>query len=615
MVQNIKMKLNSTDISWYITIIVIVGLFIRVYQIAPNPIDQDEPIFVRRAVYCGAGNFNTYMPYAFWVYVLFLLYTVSAGIAFVLGIFHNISDVAKLYVVDPSFFYISGRLLSALIGTATIYATYRLGKSVYSKRAGIIAALLFTFFPIHVIYSRLVAYQIPATLFVLLSIWRISKISNVTTASNAIKEYLVAGFLIGISISTHPSGFLLIVPFMVSHALRVHGENKTFHIQHYVFNRTLLIGLGAILCGMFIGSPFFLIDYRNGVLSYLPSYMTGQIDPARTISQDGSFLIQLGGIFIRRSGAGYLLAFTIVISFWYRIWKRTKIDLIFLSFVGAHILVLAYLTRKAARDIIPIAPLLMLFVGVFLDDAVMFFKDKVPLQKIPGMGAPIYVFLVMALLAYPVSRVLRAEREWSKLDTRIVLRNWVKQNIPPGTAMVVEGLKIHPDAEAVREKIKDLENLGSHKAKQLSNIHVSSTFPVREPEIQNRNTPRWNPRLKSEEVKRFLERYLIWEYSHYLETEAPQQGYKLASTTLYNQDRLNFFAIYPSVPGDYQMDRFKDIKYFIFSQGCINRARENPQERYRLPLYEWVQQNATVVKVLKPNKKLSGPEILVFKRR
>ena len=577
-----KIKHHFMDIPWYIWTIVFVGFVLRIYQIASNlpfVTYTDESLFVWRAIYCGTGDLNPYplMPYAFHIYILFLLYSALASIAFILGIFHSVWDVAKLYLTNPSFFYISGRLASALMGTATIYITYRLGKLVYSKRVGIVAASLLTFFPTHVLYSHIVAYQIPAMLFILLSIWRIFKISNVTTASSTIKEYLVTGFLIGISISTHPSGFLLLVPFVVSHALRVYGGNKPFHIQHYVFNRTLFIGLGAILFGMFIGSPFYFIDYRNGILSYLPSYMTGQIDPTRTISREGYILPWLA---ILTDKVGYLLTATIIISFLYiivsslyKVRRQTKFDWIAFSFVSAYIFALVYITRREERDLLPIVPLLMLFVGVLLDDVMLFFKNR--FHRAPGwVGTSIYVIGVIILLAFPVRNVFNIEREFSKIDTRSILSDWVKRNIPPGTTMVTEAwiIKLDPDTETVNEKMRALEAFGGGKSESV-----------------------------------------IQAYSYYLETGASQRGYKLVSTTQYDANLL--FGILPYVPQDYEIDRFKDTKYFIFLQENIDRAREKPQEHFRLPLYEWIQQNADLVKLLKPSGNVKGPEILVFKRR
>ena len=61
------------------------------------------------------------------------------------------------------------RAFSALIGTASVYALFLLGKELYSKKAGYIAAILLSINYTHIIYSQEIRPYILLCLFTCLS--------------------------------------------------------------------------------------------------------------------------------------------------------------------------------------------------------------------------------------------------------------------------------------------------------------------------------------------------------------------------------------------------------------------------------------------------------------
>jgi hypothetical protein len=70
---------------------------------------------------------------------------------------------------------LAGRLLSAALGIATIFLVYRTGRLLYGPSAGAIAALLMAVMPYHVIVTRQVLLDGPATFFTTLSLYLIAK--------------------------------------------------------------------------------------------------------------------------------------------------------------------------------------------------------------------------------------------------------------------------------------------------------------------------------------------------------------------------------------------------------------------------------------------------------
>jgi 4-amino-4-deoxy-L-arabinose transferase-like glycosyltransferase len=69
--------------------------------------------------------------------------------------------------------HLAARVLTALLGTATVYVTYRLAGRAWGRQAGLLAAALLTLCPLHVVHSHYATVDVPATLFVTLSLWAV----------------------------------------------------------------------------------------------------------------------------------------------------------------------------------------------------------------------------------------------------------------------------------------------------------------------------------------------------------------------------------------------------------------------------------------------------------
>src|SRR3954463_15322531 len=68
-----------------------------------------------------------------------------------------------------------GRVLSAAVGVATVGVTYLLGKLLYGRRAGLIAALFMALMPYHVVVTRQILLDGPMVLFATLSLYLLAR--------------------------------------------------------------------------------------------------------------------------------------------------------------------------------------------------------------------------------------------------------------------------------------------------------------------------------------------------------------------------------------------------------------------------------------------------------
>ncbi len=113
------------------------------------------------------------------------------------------------------------RLLADLIGLGTVVLTFLLGKLLYGRRAGVIAALLLALMPYHVVVSRQVLLDGPMTFFATLTLYLLAL--AIVTGKPA--WLYAAGGAMGLTILSKETAVLLVggayIFFMLSPEIRV----------------------------------------------------------------------------------------------------------------------------------------------------------------------------------------------------------------------------------------------------------------------------------------------------------------------------------------------------------------------------------------------------------
>ncbi len=103
------------------------------------------------------------------------------------------------------------RAFSAFIGTTSVYAIFLLGKELYSKKAGYIAAILLAINQTHIFYSQEIRPYILLCLFTCVSFLFLIKFFKRQTT----KEAVYYGLFAGLMISTHFFGLFVLVSQVV----------------------------------------------------------------------------------------------------------------------------------------------------------------------------------------------------------------------------------------------------------------------------------------------------------------------------------------------------------------------------------------------------------------
>ena len=122
------------------------GTFLRIWQINAMGYNTDEAVYSgQAAAIAGVTGLKDIFP---------VFRTHPLLVQFILSL---------VYKID--FNDLAGRLLAVVAGLGTIYVTYLIGKNLYSRMAGSIAAVLIALMPYHVIVSRQMLLDGPMVFF------------------------------------------------------------------------------------------------------------------------------------------------------------------------------------------------------------------------------------------------------------------------------------------------------------------------------------------------------------------------------------------------------------------------------------------------------------------
>lgn len=254
------------------------------------------------------------------------------------------------------------RIVTAVIGTLTVYVAYLIGKEIRNPVLGIIAAAFLAFLPLHVKYSHYAHVDIPLTfttavaLFASLRVWKTGKF----------KWYAITGILTGLSGAIHYTGFVIGISLLLAHAVTV-MQNKKYSVSALV-PRKLLVALLLIPLSFAIGTPYTFIKWDESVQIYNQLQLRGAagdlgytrpdfIWPLTTASPDWGLPFTVSGIWWEFNPLMISLA---AIGMAIALAKR-KWGLVILlggTLVVMYAAIIGRLPLYAIKRLLPIAPLL-----------------------------------------------------------------------------------------------------------------------------------------------------------------------------------------------------------------------------------------------------------------
>ena len=330
-------------------------------------------------------------------------------------------DVSTMLVEDPAAVFTVARLVSALLGTATVAVVYMAGRAFFDRGAGVWAAALFGFAFLPVFYSHQALNDVPTLLP--LTVALVACVAVYERGSWA--DVLLAGGAVGIAAATK----YLAAPMALVVALAVVLSVVNGRTRVVAGLIRLAAAALAYVAGLLALNPFILVEFGK-----FWANVTDQSAQAATtkLGQTGSawvgypvtLLWGFGVIPLVLAALGLVLA-----------WRRDRArTLLVVSFPVILYVAMAMQGRYFGRWMLPAYPALAVLAGY---GAMRTVEAAVVLT--PRLRQRTALALVATVaLAQPVIDVVRSDLLLTRTDTRAAALTWILDQVPAGDRIVVE---------------------------------------------------------------------------------------------------------------------------------------------------------------------------------
>jgi hypothetical protein len=342
--------------------------------------------------------------------------------AFQLG-FGGRAGVSRSYAADPSDVFALARALSAVLGAVAVGLLAWAGARLFDRRTGLVAAavLAVAFLPVH--YSHLALNDVPTLAPLCLSLAGVGGVF----ARGRLVDYALAGAGLGLACATKYTGGIVLLPLLAAAAV---GPGQALGRRAGGLVLAGVLALAAFL----VANPFALLDYdafRDGLSEQSAASSDG--GGKLGLTAPNGILYYLG---TTTWGLGWLPALAALggaVALAVRDWRRALVLVpalvLFVLFMGTQ-------DRYFARWLLPVYPLAALLAAYGALAALAWIRR-------PALAAALAGAL---LCAQGLVFVIHNDVLLSRADTRQLARDWMVENVPAGTKVVIE--PVMPDSWA-----------------------------------------------------------------------------------------------------------------------------------------------------------------------
>ena len=384
----------------------------------PHAVGIDEPQVVDRALrILHTGEWN---PHIFdYPTLAIYLNAIVDIVRFLWGALNG--EWASLDGFPIGVVYTTGRFVTAMIGVATVWLTYRLGAELSSERVGLLAAAQMAVRPLHVRESHFILTDTPMTALTTLAVWLSVRAARLGT----VRAYGWAGAAGGLAAAAkYNGGIVLIAPVSA-------------WILHERASADRLAKLGAIVgaaaAAYLAGAPYTILD--------LPHFLDGfavQFARFATPGQlaDPTWLLYVKHLSLQGGRWSVPVAVAGLAILLLRSSARTRWMPVILFTLG-YFSVLSTHSHVFGRYLLPLVPMLCLLTSVAALEAVHFTSRFTPLARRSVQGGLIAAAAVL-LIYTPASATVGWLDLQKRSDTRALATDWLKENVPRGARLAVE---------------------------------------------------------------------------------------------------------------------------------------------------------------------------------
>lgn len=406
---------------WGLAVAALLGLAfgLRIWGVGhglPYSYNSDENAhFVTHAIGIFGHDWdpNYYVNPPAFTYLVHLLLGVSYG---------DRGSVARQFALDPTQIWIQTRALSAVLGTIAVWLVYLAGTRLVDRRAGLLAAGIFTVSFLPVFYSKLALNDVPTLAPVCLALWGVAGVLRFGRK----RDYVIAGIGLGLACATKFTGGIVLVALIAATVVQFTAPGGKAGAA-----RGIAIAIGLALVAFLVANPYAILNF-DAFWEGLTHQADASGDSAGKLglTQNNGFIYYLWSF---GWGLGWIpLVFAAggAVRLWFDerrlVWVLVPAVVLFVLFMGSQ-------SRYFGRWLMPVFP----FICILAAYAAFELVDWGERFK-AALKPTLVVAAVVALCAQGFVYSIHSGLVLSREDTRNLAREWMVANVPARTKIVVE---------------------------------------------------------------------------------------------------------------------------------------------------------------------------------
>lgn len=449
-----------------VVLITAFGAALRLYALGhglPYQYVPDESTMVGGALRMGASR--SLQPSTF-IYPALLMYLFAAEylgllvVGLLTRLFSSMAQFQQFAFTDPTLFYLLPRLAVALVGTTTIPLAYLLGKRLYGRWAGVVAAALIAASVMHVQMSHQARHWVPVSFLTLTILW----VSMDLAEKGRRRDYWLSGLLVGLTAATSFNGFLLMLLPLVAHGMHLRKRGQS--LLDLRANIPTLLPLVLATVVFFALNPYILLQFDRFVAFHSSGEASigGQIR-GHYDSYLQQFLEKQGFTFFGEATLAYEPAITLlgIVGAIVAVRRFRSTAPLILSYPLFHYFMFATTAPSLEqRYMLPAVVVWALPAGLAAARAGGWLHAKLGNGGTAGLVVGAMALMSISLVSLPS---LRYDWLLSQTDTRTLAKEWMESNLPAGSQVAVESYPppLNPDLDTLRaQQQAEPRSLGAH---------------------------------------------------------------------------------------------------------------------------------------------------------
>ncbi len=416
---------------WIILLgVIALALGLRVWGIGfglPYELDYDEVHEILRAFKLGRGEYQWSFGKGGLYLLLFVEFGVIYMVAWLMGWIADTREFAMWYVLDPSVFYLAGRLTVALMGALTCLVVYFIGKRVCDWRVGLGAAFIGATAAFHGVHSHVINVDVGMTF----ALWGSILLYLQYEKQKKFRWLIGAGILAAVAIAFKLPGSIVLLVLFMAIASRTETRSYVKRVKE----------LGLVLLTTLVTLTLIAPEWMSsvGALHQNFSQILGRSSVAADRSEENlresiDSITIMGGDWswyftILIKNYNFALSVAALLGAGLGLWRRARWPMIWSALIAVFLCIMFAADRgPSERYLLPIMPGLWLLASLAVVELT---------RRRWWLIAP----ALTCIVALSLVNLIRQNYEWTRDDTRVVAKRWIEANLPAGAKILIDGMR------------------------------------------------------------------------------------------------------------------------------------------------------------------------------